>query len=85
MGVLPLEFNKETSWKSLQLNGEETYDIQGITQLKPRGRVDMIIHRKDGERKNVSLNVRIDTDTEWEYYRHLGILAYVLRQKMVNS
>jgi aconitate hydratase len=82
MGVLPLEFTGGMSWKSLNLTGEETYDIQGITQLKPRGKVNMIIHRKDGERKNISLIVRIDTETEFEYYRHLGILAYVLRQKM---
>jgi len=85
MGVLPLEFTEGMSWNSLNLTGEETYDIQGITQLKPRGKVDMIIHRKDGESKSVPLTVCIDTETEWEYYFHLGILAYVLRQKMANS
>lgn len=85
MGVLPLEFTAGMSWKSLNLTGEETYNVQGIPQMKPRSRVTLIIYRKDGERKSVSLTVRIDTETEWEYYRHLGILAYVLRQKMVNS
>jgi aconitate hydratase len=85
MGVLPLEFAEGTSWKSLQLSGEETYDLQGVTQMKPRSRVDLIIHRKDGEKMSVPLTVRIDTETEWEYYHHQGILAYVLRQKMTNS
>jgi aconitate hydratase len=82
MGVLPLEFDEGMSCKSLKLTGAETYDIEGITEVKPRTRVDLIIHRQDGESERVPLNVRIDTDTEWEYYRHLGILAYVLRNKM---
>ena len=47
-----------------------------------RDTVDLIIHRGNGETAIVTLKVRIDTDTELEYYRHLGILAYVLRNKM---
>jgi aconitate hydratase len=82
MGVLPLEFPAGVSWKSLQLNGEETYDLQGIGGLKPRSSINFSIHRPNGETLTVPLNVCIDTETEWEYYRHSGILPYVLRNKM---
>ena len=82
MGVLPLEFTAGMSWKSLNLDGTETYDIQGIPELKPRALVNLNIRRPDGTSQRVPLHVRIDTETEGEYYRHLGILPYVVRKKM---
>jgi aconitate hydratase len=70
------------SCKALNLTGDEVYDIHGITEIAPGGTVELTIHRQTGETATVSLKVRIDTGTELEYYRHAGILAYVLRQKM---
>jgi aconitate hydratase len=84
MGVLPLEFNGETNVDSLDLNGLETFEILGISNMKPQGTVELIIHRTDGKKESVPLSVRIDTAGEFEYYRHEGILTYVLRQ-MIDS
>ncbi len=80
MGVLPLEFEEGTTAASLNLSGRETYDIQGISALKPQGTVELTIHRYDGSKETVPLRARIDTEGEFEYYRHNGILSCVLRQ-----
>ncbi|MCB1530905.1 MAG: aconitate hydratase AcnA [Rhodospirillales bacterium] len=80
MGVLPLVFKEGTSRKSLNLTGEETFDLTGIEgELKPRQDVLLTIHRKDGSSEQVPLLCRIDTEDEADYYRHGGILHYVLR------
>ena len=83
MGVLPLEFEEGTTAASLNLNGRETYDIPGISALKPQGTVELTIHRDDGSKETVPLRARIDTEVEFEYYRHNGILGCVLRQLSV--
>lgn len=81
MGVLPLQFKDGTTAVSLGLSGEETFDITGIDEnLKPQQDVMLTIHRKDGSSEQVPLLVRIDTSIEVDYYRHGGILSYVLRQ-----
>lgn len=80
MGVLPLEFEKGTTAGSLNLSGRETFDILGISALKPQGTVKLTIHRDDGSKETVPLRARIDTEGELEYYRHNGILSCVLRQ-----
>ncbi|MCK4805534.1 MAG: hypothetical protein KAT88_13285, partial [Spirochaetes bacterium] len=64
----------------LNLSGRETYDIPGISALKPQGTVELTIHRDDGSKETVPLRARIDTEVEFEYYRHNGILSCVLRQ-----
>jgi aconitate hydratase len=81
MGVLPLQFADDTSAQTLGLDGTETYDLTGVEDgLKPRQRVTLVVHRKDGRVDQVLLTLRIDTPIEVEYYKHGGILPYVLRQ-----
>ena len=81
MGVLPLQFKGNTNVASLHLTGEENFDIVGIdNSLKPQQDVTLTIHRKDGRTEQVPLLLRIDTPIEVDYYRHGGILPYVLRE-----
>jgi aconitate hydratase len=80
MGVLPLQFPEGTTRQSLKLDGTETVDIEGISGgIKPRMPVKMTIRRASGAVDTVELLCRIDTVDEVEYYRHGGILPYVLR------
>ncbi|AKJ68528.1 aconitate hydratase [Pandoraea thiooxydans] len=84
MGVLPLQFKGDDSVDSLGITGAETYDIEGLSSdLKPQQDVTLVIHRKNGETKRVSLLLRIDTPIEVDYYKHGGILPFVLRQLLV--
>jgi aconitate hydratase len=81
MGVLPCQFKEGTSAQSLRLDGSETFDLVGTASgIKPRQDVELVIHRQNGETERVPLTVRIDTPIEVDYYRHGGILHYVLRQ-----
>jgi aconitate hydratase len=80
MGVLPLQFKEGMTRKTLGLDGSETFDITGLaTGIKPRMDVSCRITRKDGSAQTVTLLCRIDTLDEVEYYRHGGILPFVLR------
>ncbi|MDJ0945055.1 MAG: aconitate hydratase AcnA [Kiloniellales bacterium] len=80
MGVLPLQFKDGQSRETLELTGEETVDITGIEGgITPRMDVACRIHRPDGSSEDITLLCRIDTADEVEYYRHGGILHYVLR------
>jgi aconitate hydratase len=81
MGVLPLQFKGADSAASLNLNGDETFDIGGINEdLKPQQDVTLTIKRRDGSTQEVAVLLRIDTPIEVDYYRHGGILPYVLRE-----
>jgi aconitate hydratase len=81
MGVLPLQFKDDTNVAALHLNGDESFDIGGVGEnLKPQQDVTLTIHRKDGRTDQVQLLLRIDTPIEVDYYRHGGILPYVLRE-----
>jgi len=81
MGVLPLQFKGDTNVAALHLTGDETFDIGGIDEnLKPQQDVLLTIKRKDGSTQQVPLLLRIDTPIEVDYYRHGGILPYVLRE-----
>jgi aconitate hydratase len=79
MGVLPLVFKDGEDRKSLGLTGEETIDLLGIEELKPRMDVKMVITRPDGSQHTTTLTCRVDTADEVEYYRNGGILHSVLR------
>lgn len=80
MGVLPLQFPEGISDESLGLTGEETFSLTELSDhLQPGQTVPMEIKSPDGSRQTVPLTVRIDTEIEIEYYRHGGILQYVLR------
>jgi aconitate hydratase len=79
MGVLPLVFKDGEDRKSLGITGEETIDLLGLEELKPRMDVTMVITRADGSQHRTTLTCRVDTADEVEYYRNGGILHYVLR------
>ncbi len=79
MGVLPLTFKDGTTRKSLELVGDETIDIAGLSDLTPRMDLTLVIHRGNGSTDEVPVTCRVDTLDEVEYYRHGGILQYVLR------
>ena len=81
MGVLPLQFEARDSIDTLHLKGDETFDVLGLSQgLRPQQKLALRIHRADGRREEVPVLCRIDTPIEVEYYRHGGILPYVLRE-----
>ncbi len=81
MGILPLQFKDGISAETLGLDGSETFDILGIGDgLAPRQDVRVRIFRADGNRAEIDVQCRIDTANEVDYYRHGGILRYVLRQ-----
>lgn len=87
MGVLPLEFPEGESADSLGLDGTETFDISGIAALNDGATpetVQVTARKEDGSEVNFDAVVRIDTPGEADYYRHGGILQYVLRS-LVNK
>lgn len=77
MGVLPLQFNDGETAESLGLIGDETFDIQGVTELN-NGKIPSTVTIIAGDKK-FTARVRIDTPGEADYYRHGGIMQYVLR------
>jgi aconitate hydratase len=80
MGVLPLEFGDGASRQSLGLTGFETFTIAGMDEsLRPRAKLMVRATTRDGETKQFPVVARIDTPEELNYYRHGGILPYVLR------
>ncbi|MGM0638800.1 MAG: aconitate hydratase AcnA [Pseudomonadota bacterium] len=83
MGVVPLQFPEGESRKSLGLTGDEQISIAGLADLTPGGKVKVTVTSDKGEQKIEAL-CRIDTANELEYYRHGGILHYVLR-KMIGA
>jgi aconitate hydratase len=79
MGVLPLVFEDGLSWQSIGLTGAETVTIPGLANVRPRMKINLQITYADGVTKEVPTLCRIDTEDEINYYRHGGILQYVLR------
>ncbi|MEQ1583634.1 MAG: aconitate hydratase, partial [Candidatus Nitrotoga sp.] len=85
MGVLPLQFKGNDSVATLKLTGEETFDLTGIENfIRPQQDVMLTIKRRDGSTQQVALLLRIDTPVEVDYYRHGGILPYVLRELVIQ-
>jgi aconitate hydratase len=84
MGILPLVFTEGESRLTLNLEGSERFDIEGLEEedLQPKMTMKARIHRADGTTECIPLLCRIDTDTEVTYYKHGGILHYVVRQLM---
>ena len=80
MGVLPCQFKGSDSVQSLGLDGSEVFALSGVEQdILPQQDVMLTITRADGSTRTVPLLLRIDTSVEVDYYRHGGILQYVLR------
>ena len=84
MGVLPLQFLPGDSWESLNLQGNERVDVIPPADLAPQSLAQLIIHRADGTQQPLSVKLRIDTPIEVQYYRHGGILPFVLRQLLAD-
>jgi aconitate hydratase len=81
MGVLPLQFAEGTTAQSLGLDGSEKFSITGLSDsIKPGQQVTLEIEDKNAEKRSVPVKLRIDTPIEIDYYRHGGILPFVLRQ-----
>jgi aconitate hydratase len=81
MGVLPLQYKEGENAQSLGLTGNENFTITGIASDLTSGKeVDVIAKREDGSEINFKAIARLDSTIEIEYYRHGGILQYVLRQ-----
>ena len=81
MGVLPLQFLEGTSAQSLGLDGSEKFSITGLSDsIKPGQQVTLEIEKTNGAKRELPVKLRIDTPIEIEYYKHGGILPFVLRQ-----
>ncbi|MGB0184132.1 MAG: aconitate hydratase AcnA, partial [Opitutales bacterium] len=86
MGVLPLQFPEGVDDSTLNLSGEETFSINGLSDsIEPGQTLPLTIQRPDGSTESVDLILRIDTNIEIDYYRHGGILPYVLRDIIAAS
>ena len=79
MGVLPLQFKPGTTRGALGIDGTETFDVSGLADMEPRCELSCTVRRADGSGETVPLDCRIDTLDELDYYRHGGILRYVVR------
>ncbi|MBS3797150.1 aconitate hydratase AcnA [Pseudoalteromonas sp. BDTF-M6] len=80
MGVLPLQFKEGEGHEELTLTGKETFDIKGLCDKAKE--LEIVATNEDGQQTKFRVDVRIDTPKEWEYYKHGGILQYVLRQML---
>jgi aconitate hydratase len=86
MGVLPCQFKEGTNAQTLELDGTELYELLGLEgEIIPRQDVTLLITRSSGDAQEVRLTLRVDTPIEVEYYRHGGILPYVLRQLLAQE
>ena len=79
MGVLPLQFLEGETQETLGLQGDESYDIIGLSNLKAGQEVEVMATKSDGEKLNFKAKVRLDSTVDVAYYKHGGILNYVLR------
>ena len=85
MGILPLQYLPGQNAESLGLTGFETFDIGGIASgLKPGQKLTIQVHSDNATTKSIEAIARIDTPYEIQYYRHGGILQFVLRQLLAN-
>ncbi len=80
MGVLPLQFKEGDGWEELGLTGDEEVTVHGLDDIEPRSDASVTIKFANGESKDITVLVRIDTADELDYFRHGGILHYVIRK-----
>jgi aconitate hydratase len=86
MGVLPCQFKSGESAKSLGLTGKERFSIRGTEGgITPGQDVILVITQEDGRAREVALKLRVDTPIEVEYFKHGGILPYVLRSLVAQA
>jgi aconitate hydratase len=80
MGVLPLQFLGNDSAVSLGITGDEEISITGLDDIHPQQELTLEIKRSDGTKRQIKVKSRIDTPIEVDYFKHGGILPYVLRE-----
>ncbi|MFB6261338.1 MAG: aconitate hydratase, partial [Thiohalorhabdaceae bacterium] len=81
MGILPLEFQHGDNADELELTGAETFDIVGMYDIEdPEEDLIVMVKTPNGENKRFMVQPRLDTPNELAYFKHGGILPYVLRQ-----
>ncbi len=80
MGVLPLQFLGDDSWQSLGIRGDESFEVLLGDDIQPQQEATLLIRRPGQADQKVKLRLRIDTPIEVDYYRHGGILPFVLRE-----
>jgi aconitate hydratase len=80
MGVLPLVFKDGEGWKSLGLDGSETFSIKGIKNMTPRKTLEVTARKTDGTQVKFSVTARLDTVVDVEYFENNGILPCILRK-----
>jgi len=86
MGVLPLQLAEGTNAQTLRLDGSETFSVTGLSDaIEPGMTVTLQIERANGKSDSVPVSLRIDTPIEIDYYRHGGILQFVLRQLLAKK
>jgi aconitate hydratase len=85
MGVLPLQFMGADSAQALGLKGDEVIDVVGLDDIRPQQELTLVIKRADGSRQEVRVKSRIDTAIEVDYYKHGGIMPYVLRDLLTQA
>ncbi len=85
MGVLPLQFADGTNAQTLGLDGSEKFSVTGLSEsVQPGAQLSLEIERANGQRETVPVKLRIDTPIEVDYYKHGGILPFVLRQLLAR-
>ena len=82
MGVLPLEFKPGETRETIGLTGHEVFHIDGVASLAPRKDIQVTAKSPDGAERKFTVVARVDTPEEVNYYKHGGILQYVLRQML---
>ncbi|MEJ2164085.1 MAG: aconitate hydratase AcnA [Desulfobacterales bacterium] len=82
MGVLPLVFKGDDSVEGLGLDGTETYSVSGIADITPRKELQVKAVKADGREIDFAVGTRLDSEIEVDYFKHGGILPYVLRKMM---
>jgi aconitate hydratase len=85
MGTLPLVFKEGENCQNLGLDGSETFDIRGLSDITPRKMVKVVAHKADGSEVSFEVIARLDTEVDVAYFLHGGILPYVLRQMLEDN
>ncbi|MEM3857470.1 MAG: aconitate hydratase, partial [Thermoprotei archaeon] len=86
MGILPLEFPAGVDATTLHLVGTEKYTISGLSKgVTPRQTLKLLVERADGQKTEVDVRCRLDTEVEVQYYLNGGILDYVLRKMIAEK
>jgi aconitate hydratase len=85
MGVLPLQFQGSDSIDALGIKGDEEIDVLGLDDIRPQQTLTLVIKGSDGARREVKVLSRIDTPIEVDYYKHGGIMPYVMRELLTAA